>query len=151
MNIINDLFLSFLLSSIPAAFNYFLDYCLGHPMSDKVSIKAIFFPYSYWLARKALPKSKERELLTAFSAMLDNDSPDIRKNGKDQLKLSIMTAGREYFTYQQAFGMCPFCTNFWVSLAAAAIYYFSVPLSFINPLFFFIMTPLFSHSILRKI
>lgn len=139
------------LSSIPAAFNYFLDYCLGHPMSDKVSTKAIFFRYSLFLAKRALPIKKYKEIVTSLVPLLNHDDPDTRRQGKQQLDLSVMTAGRDYFFHEQALGMCPFCTNFWCSMMCAAVLYFTIPLATINPIFFFLLTPIFSHSILRKL
>lgn len=145
-----DLLTCIVLSSIPSCFNYFLDYCLGHPMSDKVSTKAIFFSYSYWLAKRRVPLSKERTIISSLAPLLNNADPEIRKQGTEQLKLSIMMAGREYFVYEQALGMCPFCTNFWISQLTAFILVFTFPLSFIEPVFFFLLIPIFSHTILRK-
>jgi len=146
-----DILTAFLLSAIPAAFNFFLDYCLGHPMSDRVNTKAIFFRYSLSLALKALPEKQYREIVSALAPLLNSSDKQTRKEGKKQLDLSIMTAGREYFFYEQAFGMCPFCTNFWVALICSAVFFFTIPLYTINPIFFFLLTPIFSHSILRKL
>lgn len=152
MQIINDLLLCLLLSTIPAAFSYFLDYCLGHPMSDdKISTKAIFFRYSLWLAKKAIEQKKEREIVAGMAPLLNSDDPAVRKQGQDQLKTLFMIAGRENFTYQQALGMCPYCTNFWICMIAAVIFYFTVPLAFINPFFFFLLIPIHSHIFLRKL
>lgn len=149
MQIIFDIITCLLLSAIPATFSYFLDYCLGHPMGE-ISIKAILFPYSYYLAKKAVPEKVYRDIISSLAHLLNHDDPDIRKQGQDQLKISIMTAGRDQFTYQQAIGMCPFCTNFWLCMIAAFIFFFTIPLS-INPIFFFLITPIFSHTILRKL
>lgn len=133
------------LSLIPACFNYFLDYCLGHPMSDKVSTKAILFRYSYWMARRLVPLSKEREIVNSLAPLLNSDDADIRRQGKEQLQLSLMMAGRQYFSYEQALGMCPFCTNFWTSIITAFVVF-----SFISNPIFFLLIPIFSHTILRK-
>lgn len=151
IQLIIDMVTVFLLSFIPATFNYFLDYCVGHPMSDQVSTKAIFFRYSFWLANKALPLKKRKEIVAALSPLLNSDDIETRKQGVEQLKLSIMAAGRQYFFYEQAIGMCPFCTNFWVSQITALILYFTTPLLFIHPIFFFLLIPIYSHSILRKL
>lgn len=151
MQIVIDLLLCLFLSTIPAGFNYFLDYCLGHPMGEEISTKAIFFRYSLWMAKKALVQKKEREIVAGMAPLLNSDNPDTRKQGQDQMKVAFMMAGRENFTYQQALGMCPFCTNFWICMIAAVIFYFTVPLAFINPIFFFVLIPIQSHIFLRKL
>lgn len=147
-----DLLTCFFLSAIPAAFNYFLDYCLGHPMSDdKVSIKAILFRYSYWLAKRAMPMKKYQGLVAHYAKLLNNEDPEVRMQGREQLKTAVMYEGRKYFFYEQAIGMCPFCTNFWCSMIAALIFFFTIPLHVFNPIVFFLFTPIFSHTILRKL
>jgi len=151
MQIILDIITCVLLAMIPAAFNYFFDYCVGHPMSDEISTKAILFRYSYFLAKRALPEEKYKQLVAGFAPLLNNDDPDKRKDGKDQLKKAVMISGRKHFFYEQAIGMCPFCTNFWVCQACSLLFYFTIPLAFINPLFYFIMIPIFSHTYLRKL
>lgn len=152
MEVIIDLITCIALSLIPATFGYFLDYALGHPMSEtNVSTKAIFFKYSLWLATKALPHRKYRQLLEHYAPMMNESDPDIKKQGEEQFKLSIMEAGRNYFFYQQAIGMCPFCTNFWLSQITALILASTVPLTFIHPAFYFILIPIFAHTILRKL
>jgi hypothetical protein len=151
MQLLIDILSCVLLALIPACFNYFLDYALGHPMSDRISTKAIFFKYSYWLAKRRLPEKKEREIVKSLEVLLNNEDPDTRRQGTEQLKLSIMTAGREFFFIEQAFGMCPFCTNFWVAQITALILFFTIPLAILSPLTYFILLPIFSHTILRKL
>lgn len=152
MNLILDILGFFLLATIPAAFNYFLDYCLGHPMSeDKVSTKAIFFRYSYWLAKRRLTTEKHKDIVVAFAPMLNSEDEETREQGKDQMKLTIMTAGRKLFFYEQAFGMCPYCTNFWCSQITATVLFLTITPIVFHPLFFFLIIPIFSHSILRKL
>lgn len=148
---LSEILLLVFFAAIPACFNYFFDYAAGHPMSDKVSTKAIFFKYSLWLAKRRLPEKKYKEIVKSLAPLLNNDDADIRRQGKEQLDLSIMTAGREFFFYEQALGMCPFCTNFWIAQFAAIIFFFTVPLASFNELIFFITTPVFSHTILRKL
>ena len=114
-------------------------------------MKAIFFRYSYFLAKKALPLKQEQQIVKDLAPLLNSDDPATRKQGIQTLKLTIMTAGREHFTYQQALGMCQFCSNFWLSQIAAMILYFTFPLSYINPIFFFLIVPVISHTILRKL
>lgn len=152
METIIDILTCLGLSLIPATFSYFLDYCLGHPMSDNnISTKAVFFRYSYWLAKKALPVAKYKQLVQHYAPMMNDEDPDIRKQGEQQFKLSVMQAGNDYFFYEQAIGLCPFCTNFWICQITAMILFFTVPLTFIHPVFYFIFIPIFSHTILRKL
>lgn len=151
MQTILDLLAIILLAFVPATFNYFLDYCLGHPMSDKVETKAIFFRYSLFLAKRRVSVQKEKQLVSALAPLLNSDDPDTRAQGKKQLNLSFIVAGRDLFTWEQAFGMCPYCTNFWIALATAFIGFFFLPLTIIDPILLFIMQPIFSHTILRKL
>lgn len=146
-----EILMFILLASIPAAFSYLLDYALGHPMAEQVQLKEIFSSYSIWLAKMALPERKKRDIVASLSPLLNDDDPEIRRHGKDQLNLSYLAAGKEYFYIEKALGMCPFCTNFWIAQIAAIIFFFSVPTFFINPIFFFLLIPIFSHAILRKL
>lgn len=153
MQTVIDLLLIILLAAVPATFGFFLDYCLGHPMSeDKVSVKEIFFPYSLMLAKRRLRQMKLlKGINNNFNSLMNSDDPGTRKEGIKQLNLTIMIEGRKYFTFEQAIGMCPFCTNFWLSMIAATFFFFLIPLSFFNPFVFFIFIPIFSHTILRKL
>jgi len=151
MNLLIDIFTLFSLATIPATFNYFLDYCLGHPMSEQPSRKAIFFSYSLWLAQGRVPLKKYRELIEAFEPLLTSEDEDTKHQGKQQLEMTVLTTGREKFYLEQALGMCPFCTNFWMSLFTAfVLFHWCVPLV-INPILYFIIIPIFSHTILRKL
>lgn len=148
----NDLVFIILLSLLPACFSYFLDYCLGHPMADDPKTKEIFSRYSLWMAKRVL---KNRDLLEpirkSFYEMLNSDDPGVRRDGIEQMKKTIMLEGAKYYNIEKAFGMCPYCTNFWFSQMAALGFYFLIPLALFNPLVYFIMIPIFSHSILRKL
>lgn len=155
-----DIIFTILLSLIPCCFSYFLDYCLGHPMSDNPQIKEVFSWYSLFLAKRRLDsiqnslesgRSIFRNLNTHFYPMLSNDDPAQRRDGRDQLNKTIMLEAQKHFTFEKALGMCPFCTNFWISQAAATVFFFYIHLAFINPIFFFILIPIFSHTILRKL
>lgn len=152
MNTIIDIIMFFLLASIPAGFSFFLDYALGHPMSDdKVSPKAIFFGYSLALAKNALPDKKQEEIEKFFRDQLSDSDPSIRIEAKQRMNEALMKEGRKYFFFQQAFGMCPFCSNFWVAFIAANIYMFHIPTLFFHGIFYLITIPVFSHVILRKL
>jgi hypothetical protein len=151
MQVIHDIILTILLSLIPATANQFLDYCLGKPMSEEYSMKEIFFPYSFFLAKRRVTPLELIEMRDALKPMLTNDDPAIRSEGEEQLKRTIFLKGRDRFYWEKAVGMCPFCTNFWFCMIAATVFYFTIPLNFIDPLFFFLLVPIFSHSILRKL
>lgn len=139
-------------SLIPATFGYFLDYALGHPMSEtETSTKAIFFRYSLWLASRRLTWKKKQELLRHFTEGLHSQDRNEKETALRMYRLSIMQAGRELFFHEQAIGMCPFCTNFWLCQITALILFCTTPLLFIHPAFFFILIPIFSHTILRKL
>lgn len=147
-----ELIFIMLLAVIPAAFNFFLDYCLGKPMSKEPSLKAIFSFYAIWLATNRLKKMNQlNSIINSFSEQLNSDNPTLRADGKDQMNLTILITAQRYFTWEQPFGMCPFCTNFWFSLLAAGVMFFTVPFTFIHPIFLFLLIPIFSHSILRKL
>lgn len=149
-----DIITLFLLAAIPAAFSYFLDYCLGHPMAEDINhinTKEILFKYSFFLAKLALPEKKQREIVAGLSPLLNDDDPEVRRHGKHQLKISIIVAGRDYFFIEKAFGMCQFCTNFWIAQIVALVCFFTVPMFNVNPILFFLIIPIFSHAILRKL
>lgn len=146
-----DIITSILLAAIPACFSYLLDYALGQPMSEKASVKEIFSWYSIALSKNALPEKKQQEIIAGLSPMLHSDDPDLRRQGKEQLNMSYLLVGKEYFFYQKALGMCPFCTNFWIALIAAIVFIFTIPTLFMNPIFFLLLIPIFSHAILRKL
>lgn len=145
-----DLILAILLACIPAAFSYLLDYSLGKPMANEINTRAIFFSYSYKLAKRRIGRGRQRELEIAFKDMLNSDNPDTRRDGVKQMKTSVMMLAQKEFGIEQAFGMCIFCTNVWISFIAATIFFFFVPVHF-NPFFFYLLIPIFSHSILRKL
>ena len=146
----SDLILCLLLSCVPATFSYLLDFCLGHPMANEVNTRAIFFPYSYFLAKKRIGKKQQREFEIAFKDMLNSDNPGTRKDGVKQMKVSIMLLAQKEFGFEQALGMCIFCTNVWISLIAATFFFFFVPLHSASILYF-LLIPIFSHSLLRKL
>lgn len=159
MTILTDLLTLIALAAIPACFNYFLDYCLGHPMSNDPKTGEIFSRYSIWLAERRLDSMKNniesdrsilRGIYQSFSSMLSNDDPGTRRDGKQQLKQTIMLEAQKYFNIEKALGMCPFCTNFWCSEIAAGIFFFFIPLHFFHPITMFALIPIFAHTILRK-
>lgn len=147
-----EIILLIFLAFVPACFSYFLDNCLGYPgKEDGPNTKAIFFPYTLKLATRRLTKSQYNTLVNAYSEMLNSDDPAQRHEGKRLLDTSIVLQGRKYFKWELAFGMCIYCTGFWIALASAFIMFWQVDFIAIFPPFVFIIIPIFSHTILRKL
>jgi hypothetical protein len=142
-----------LMGFVPACFSYLLDYCLGLPGSENdIHTKEIFFPYTLWLARRRL---KQHNLLKAketfFYAQLNSDDASVRKDAVRMMKVTIVTEGRKFFTWEYMVGMCIFCTGFWIAELTALICLFYGPhLVHFSPALLFIFLPIFSHTILRK-
>jgi hypothetical protein len=148
---INDLLEIILLSLIPCCFGYFLDYCLGQPGSDDPKTGEIFSGYTLWISRKTLQPGYLNEITERHADMLDSEDPMTRIQGEDQKKKVIIEEAKKLFTWQKAIGMCVFCTNVWISWISCFVFYFTVPLQNIHPIFFFLLIPIFSHAILRKL
>lgn len=138
---IHDFILFFLLATVPAAFSYFLDYCLGFPGKEQINTKAIFFGWSYMLARRRLKKKK------TYNQILH----DLKGFEQDLVKTTVFMDARKHFTWEQIFGMCIFCTNFYVSSIAATVFFFTIPVDHFQGWILFLIIPLYSHLILRKI
>jgi uncharacterized iron-regulated membrane protein len=142
-----------LLAFAPAALSFFLDYTLGFPGHEegKFGTKAIFFSYTLAMAKRRLPAKKEDELVKGFSGMLNSDDPGTRLEGKKLLNTSIVLEGQKYFKWELAFGMCQYCTGFWIALISAFFMYWLVPLEWVFPPLLFLLIPIFAHTILRKL
>lgn len=140
------------LSLIPGCLSYFLDYCFGFPQGEQTNTKAIFFSLSlYFAMRRVEMMGKMNQVVLTFKDLLNSDDFETRKSGKDQMKLTIFTIGREHFGWEQMFGMCKYCTNVHLSLFAATAIYYSVDFKFVQPGLLFMLIPIFSHTFLRKI
>lgn len=106
----------FYLCLISAMFIFMLDYGLGKPADDKVGYGSFLFSYSFFHAKKALGKliipieEQYRQQLSFADNKLDEHRI------KRQYEELVFTQGRELFTWQKAFGMCPYCTHFWFTL-----------------------------------
>lgn len=141
-----------LLSAIPAAFNYFLNYCLGEPMSNEPSPKAIFSRYSLFIAKRRLKKMDAlKPIADYYLPMLTSPNLSDSLDAEKQMNQAILLGGQKYYTYEQALGMCPFCTGFWCALISAFLFFLFIPFQHFNPLILFILIPIFAHLILRKI
>lgn len=139
-----DLLTIILLSAIPAAFSFLLDYALGYPGKDQVNSKAVFFKgWSYRLAKNALVRSGRYQ--TIMEQLNQNEADS------ESMTFTIFFEGRKHFKWEFVLGMCSFCTNFYIALIAAVIMAFTVDLPHINNVLLLLIVPVFSHSILRKI
>jgi hypothetical protein len=143
-------------------FSLMLDYGLGHP-GKKVdefegigpSAKELLFGWSYFLAKSMLQITPKYVLLVnQFADKINSTDYETAVKARRQFRYQVFIMGREMFTWQYAFGMCIFCTNFWISLFFAGFFTFiSRFYVFITfPRYFlFLCIPIFSHAILRLI
>lgn len=146
-----ELIFIILLSSIPAAFSFLLDYCLGHPGGD-INNKSIFFKYTLALALRRVKKIKGKnwkEFKQSF--FVDVEDLETRDGMTDQFEQTVVLIGRKFFTWERAVGMCIYCTNVYIATIAAGLFFFFIPTAFFHPGLYFIFIPVFSHLILRKI
>lgn len=147
-----ELIFIILLSSIPAAFSFLLDYCLGHPGADNVNTKSIFFKYTLALSRRRVKQAKGeswKEFKQSF--FVEVDDLEARVGMTDQFEQTVVLIGRKFFTWERAVGMCVYCTNVYFATIAAGLFFFFIPTAFFHPGLYFIFIPVFSHLILRKI
>lgn len=149
---LQELLFLFGLAALPAAFSFFLDFALGKPGSNEPNSQAIFFEYTYSLALGRLRKEDRLgDLLKAMEPLLSSEDKKQRRDGTRQFKIAVVLSAQPYFTWEQAVGACLYCTNFWVSLFASTIFFFTVPLQLFPALSYFVFIPIISHLILRKL
>lgn len=148
---IHEILLIILLALIPTCSSYLLDYCLGQPGSDDPKTGEIFSGYTLWIAKNTLQPGRMHEIFTDHEGMLNSEDSMTRLQGDEQMKKVIIEDAKKLFTWQKAIGMCVFCTNVWISWIYSFFFFFTVPLVHINPIFFFLLIPIFSHTILRKL
>lgn len=126
----NNLHVAFLLlmSIVPFSFSLVIDVCFGRPADDEPDIKAIFFVYPLWLAKRRLEK------YGLYKPLIDTyDISNLSKAQADDLGRSVIrmifTEGRKYFTWEYGAGMCPVCTNIRISILFSlfAIFVFNYP------------------------
>lgn len=149
---ITDIILILLLSLIPTCFSYLLDYCLGQPGSDEFHPREIFSGYTIWMSKTMLPKERLKQIYDDHESLLKDPDPLVRSQWKDQMNKVIIEDAKKLFTWEKSIGMCIFCTNFWISLFFAWVFYnCDIPLHSIFPICFYFLIPIFSHTILRKL
>lgn len=147
---LNEFIFLLLLAIGPAGFSLFLDYCFGKPMSDEPNVQAIFFRYTLFLSRLRLGPGRIYDMKNDLKPLLMSGDWEQRADGYRQLNLTILMEARKFFKWEQAFGMCVFCSNLWVSLIFATVYSLTIPLVHFNTFCFFLFIPITSHLILRK-
>lgn len=128
------------LSLISALFIYMLDYGLGKPGDEKPLYTSLLFAWSFYLAKKALGAMYPPIYQQYKDQLTGNKLQDAQT--KASFKEIVFTQGRQLFTWQKIFGMCPICTHFWFTLF---LFLFCFQGSFLNFTLYFLV----SHLIIR--
>lgn len=136
------------LSLICAFFIYMLDYGLGKPADENPIYGNLLFAWSFFLARKALGKDYRGIKVQYIQQMKHATTAFERKQIQRAFQDLIFKQGRQLFTWQKIFGMCPICTHFWFTLII-----FSMENIFVFKVNIIIFTLYFlvSHVILRTL
>lgn len=110
------------LSIIPFSLTVLIDICLGRPGADNYNSRAIFFGYSFYLAKLRLVKyGMWRELFNQMKDNLNHNQAIVRAVAKKSYKENIFSTGRQYFTWELGLGMCPVCTGVRISILFALL------------------------------
>lgn len=149
MNYLIDILLAFAVATIPASFSYFLDYCLGKPGSEQPNNSEIFSFYTLLISEWTLGRNKATKIMTNFIEMMRDK--DQRHDAQRLYFETVVAEAQKRFTFQKMFGMCIFCTGFWIALISTFFFVNVFPPSTMNPNFYFLLIPIFSHLILRKL
>jgi hypothetical protein len=153
MELFTEILTMLLMALIPASFSMLLDFCLGLP-SDDINVKAIFFRWTYYLAKRKLEinglwEGMYSDYLKVQKSLRDNNANPVELIEHEiQFKQLVVEMGKKLFTWEYATGMCIYCTNVYVALLFGVYFtkFFSSNV-FLIP---FIIV-IFSHVILRKI
>lgn len=159
-----DLSFIIVLSLIPVALSYFLDFILGYPGKEDPgpNTHAIFFGWTLFLAKRRLnsiaaattgSQSMLVELESGFFAMLNSENFTVRRTARHQLKVAIIVKAREMIGWEHAAGFCIYCTNVWISgMYCGIVIFLFKPVLYVIPIIFLpLLTIFFSHLLLRKI
>lgn len=152
--LINDILFILFIAAISASFSYMLDFALGYPGKEdasEVNTKSFLFGWSFFLAKRRLSIGQLFEIKDKYNQLDDSTKYEIEMLNR-QYKTHVFGIARELFTWEFAFGMCIYCTGFWIALIfSILIYLMPVQHLIILPKYFvLITTPVFSHLILRK-
>jgi hypothetical protein len=145
---INDLLLIIFFSCLSAAISYMLDYGLGKPGSDEISVTEFLTGWTFILAKRRLIKYKLYNELTEIFLPAGNMYQKVLLD--QELKKTVIEKGKDFFTWEKAFGMCIICTGFWIALALSIIFIFTIELAVLPDYLLLSIVP-FSQFILRRI
>lgn len=110
---------SFLIPSILAALTaYMLDFGFGHPSAENYNPHSLLFRYPLFLAKKQLKKmGLYADIITQLETALHN-APTIEQERivAQNFTKVVYERGRQFFTWQYAFGICPICFSFWINV-----------------------------------
>lgn len=143
-----------ILAVFPALLVFFTDYLIGQPGNEKVNIKAIFFGYSFYVAKMRL---KKMGLFEGLKKQLDNKLKNaLTKREKADIlnsyKELIFYTARPYFNFESAIGMCPICFHVWVTIIVYIFYAQTIFFEKVENIYFFVifvLPLLVGHLILR--
>lgn len=142
---------------VSVSFSKFLELCFGYPgkeFTSDIDAGAIFFGWSYHLAYMRVEIVHGEQWIRDLNArvLAEFTHPADVLTAKRDFKRAIFMEGRQFFTWERAFGMCIYCTNFWVS-SIACLFFTSVnPLqSSLPPYFLFFTIPFLSLLILKHV
>ncbi len=141
------------LSLIAALFIFMLDYGLGHPADapEKIGYGSFLFSYSLFLSTLRLVKAGlYSDMHEQYISQKPTDALHSHQI-KRQFEQLVFTQGRQLFTWEKAFGMCPYCTHFWFTLFLfIMVNIFYLQANIITFIFYFLLSHLFIR-LLKKI
>lgn len=126
--------IALLLALVPFSLSMLIDVCLGHPAKEEgADVKAIFFFFPFWLAVRRLKKyDKYEEFYKGFKPTLNAPDLSVKAMAKVNYKNAVFNFGKEFFTWEKGFGMCPKCTNIRIAIIFSLICIFIFHLSFLH-------------------
>jgi hypothetical protein len=114
----HQILFALLFSIFPFSVSLLIDVCLGFPASETFDRKAIYFDFSFFLAKQRLKRMNlfQPELPGQCETKADTFYRVMA------LKQNVFETGREFFSWELGFGMCPKCTNIRISILFAAAF-----------------------------
>lgn len=116
-------------------FTMFFSYCIGNPHNDEVNTRQIFSRYGVWLRHKYDELEFRIEKNAAAKAIRTMDRPDLMS----ERELS------KHQNWYKAMGMCPICSNVYLTLIMGSISCGVLSMNF----FFLFFILMFSHITVR--
>lgn len=127
---------------------FMIDYGLGHPADEEIGYGSFLFWYSFRFAKRRLKKGgllvrlkqQYRDQLNKVTSPVDQQ--DIKRTYQEL----VFTNGRKLFTWEKAFGMCPYCFHFWFTVISFLfLNIFCLDWNIINFVFYLSL----SHTLIR--